>query len=294
MLGLTEFLVGRSHECDYPPEVKQRPICTQPNLDSSATSRQIHNSVTALLQSALSIYRIDTAKLEELQPTHILTQAQCEVCAVSLADVEKAVGELTHSSPQVISLQPMVLADLWDDIQRVGQALGVDGSAALASLQARVERCHQQMQAAHHCPTVACIEWTEPLMAAGNWVPELVSLAGGKDVLGVVGKHSSWLEQSALLEANPEVIIFMPCGFDLQRTRQEASTVMQKPGWQDLQAVRSGKVYITDGNQYFNRPGPRLVDSLKILGEILHSDTCDFGFEGVGWKQLPLETALTR
>jgi len=222
--------------------------------------------------------------LEELQPTHILTQAQCEVCAVSLADVEKAVGELTHSNPQVISLQPKVLADLWDDIQRVSHALGVDGSAALTSLQARVERCHQQTQATHHCPTVACIEWTEPLMVAGNWVPELVSLAGGQDVLGVVGEHSSWLEWSALLEANPEVIIFMPCGFDLQRTRQEASTVMQEPEWQDLQAVRSGKVYVTDGNHYFNRPGPRLVDSLEILAEILHPNTCHFGYEGAGWK----------
>lgn len=286
-LGLVDSLVGRSHECDYPPVVKQCPVCTQAKLDTSAPSRQIHNDVTELLQFALSIYQIDIAKLEALQPTHILTQAQCEVCAVSLSAVEQAVAQLTQSTPRVISLQPNVLADVWTDMQRVADALGVDAKAAIASLQARVEQCHQQTQSAPHRPTVACIEWTEPLMVAANWVPELVALAGGRDLLGVAGEHSPRLEWQTLLAADPEVIIFMPCGFDLQRTRQEASTLTHRAEWQNLQAAQMGKVYVTDGNQYFNRPGPRLVDSLEILAEILHPNRCHFGYQGTGWEQLP-------
>lgn len=285
-LGLINRLVGRSHECDYPPEVSQRPVCTQPKLNTKATSLQIHDEVTKLLQSALSIYQIDIAKLEELQPTHILTQAQCEICAVSLSDVEAAVAKLTKSNPQVISLQPTVLADLWTDMQRVSHALGVDGQSVIEGLQARVERCKQLTQALVTRPTVVCIEWTEPLMVAANWVPELVALAGGKDLLGVSGEHSPRLEWQALLEADPDVIIFMPCGFDLDRTQQEASKLTQRPEWQNLRAARANEVYLTDGNQYFNRPGPRLVDSLEILAEILHPEACDFSYKGTGWKHL--------
>ncbi len=289
-LSLLDYLVGRSHECDYPPEVKQQPVCTQAKLNPAASSHQIHEDVTKILQSALSIYQIDLVKLEELQPTHILTQAQCEVCAVSLSDVEKAVAQLTNSNPQVISLQPMVLADLWTDMQRLGQALGVDPKSAIEPLQARVEHCKQQTQALPERPTVACIEWTDPLMVAANWVPELVTLAGGQDVLGVTGAHSPRIEWQALLEADPEVITFMPCGFDLNRTRQEALALMQqRPEWRNLQAVQSGRVFFTDGNQYFNRPGPRLVDSVEILAEILHPDVCPFGYEGTGWEQLQVE-----
>jgi len=287
-LGLIDALVGRSHECDYPPVVKQRPVCTQAKLDTSAPSGQIHDDVTKLLQSALSIYQIDIAKLEELQPTHILTQAQCDVCAVTLSDVEQAVAQLTQSSPKVISLQPNLLADVWTDMQRVAEALGVDAEAAIANLQARVERCQQQGHSAPEHPTVACVEWTEPLMVAANWVPELVELAGGRDMLGVTG-HSPRLEWQVLVEADPEVIIFMPCGFDLERTRQEALKLTHRPEWQNLQAARTGKVYFTDGNQYFNRPGPRLVDSLEILAEILHPDTCHFGYKGTGWEQIQAE-----
>lgn len=292
-LGLSDRLVGRSHECDYPPEVSQRPVCTQPKLNTEATSLQIHDEVTKLLQSALSIYQIDIAKLEELQPTHILTQAQCEICAVSLSDVEAAVAKLTKSNPQVISLQPAVLPDLWTDMQRVSHALGVDGQRVIEGLQARVERCKQQTQALATRPTVVCIEWTEPLMVAANWVPELVVLAGGRDLLGVSGEHSPRLEWQALLEADPDVIIFMPCGFDLDRTRQEASKLTQRPEWQNLRAARANEVYLTDGNQYFNRPGPRLVDSLEILAEILHPEACHFGYQTTGWKRLESKVPAT-
>jgi iron complex transport system substrate-binding protein len=189
-LGLEEALVGRSHECDYPPTVQSLPICTAPNLNPQGTSREIHDRVEDLLQSALSIYRIDLDTLERLQPTHILTQAQCEVCAVSLAEVEAAVAQLTSCTAQIISLQPAVLEDVWVDLKRVAQAVGVESEAAIAALQERVAMCQQKVQALSYRPRVACIEWTEPLMAAGNWVPELVALAGGENLFGTVGQHS--------------------------------------------------------------------------------------------------------
>jgi len=292
-LGLTDAIVGRSHECDYPPEIKDRPVCTEAQLNSEKPSAQIDADVLDLVQKALSIYKIKTDVLEQLQPTHIVTQDQCDVCAVNFADVEKAVAELTQSQPKVISLQPNVLNDVWADIERVAATLGVESQSVLTQLQSRVEVCRQKTQglAESDRPTVAAIEWTEPLMATGNWIPELVELAGGQSLFGVVGKHSPYLEWDALVKADPEVIIIMPCGFDLERTRQESMPLTHRPEWSSLHAVRSGKVFITDGNAYFNRPGPRLVDSLEILAEILHPDIFDFGYRGTGWEQFGIDNA---
>jgi iron complex transport system substrate-binding protein len=292
-LGLTDAIVGRSHECDYPSEIKDRPVCTEAQLNSEKPSAQIDADVLDLVQKALSIYKIKTDVLEQLQPTHIVTQDQCDVCAVNFADVEKAVAELTQSQPKVISLQPNVLNDVWADIERVAATLGVESQSVLTQLQSRVEVCRQKTQglAESDRPTVAAIEWTEPLMATGNWIPELVELAGGQSLFGVVGKHSPYLEWDALVKADPEVIIIMPCGFDLERTRQETMPLTHRPEWSSLHAVRSGKVFITDGNAYFNRPGPRLVDSLEILAEILHPDIFDFGYRGTGWEQFGIDNA---
>ncbi|MBW4659951.1 MAG: cobalamin-binding protein [Drouetiella hepatica Uher 2000/2452] len=285
-LGLADCLVGRSHECDYPPSVVSLPICTEPKFDPEGTSAEIHDRVTDLLQSALSVYRVKTEVLEQLQPTHILTQAQCEVCAVSLGEVEQAVDCLTHSQPQIISLQPNVLADLWTDIEQVAAALGVESQPVIDFLQQRVETCAQGSSLIADRPRVACIEWIEPLMAAGNWIPELVELAGGRSLFGEVGQHSPWLQWEALTIANPDLIILMPCGFDLTRTTQEARSLPTHPEWANLSAVKTGQVYVTDGNQYFNRPGTRLVDSLEILAEILHPDRFNFGYEGSGWRRV--------
>lgn len=289
-LGLAEYLVGRSHECDYPSEVTQLPICTAPNLDPQGTSRQIHDRVSDLLQASLSIYRIDLAQLEQLQPTHILTQAQCEVCAVSLAEVQEAVAHLTHCQAEIISLQPQTLADVWQDIARVAVAFGVDSRPLLAQLQARVQFCQQQTQNLP-VPKVACVEWTDPLMAAGNWVPELVRLAGGTNLFGISGEHSPWITWDDLVQVQPEMLIFMPCGFDLAQTEAAVKALQQTLPWQELLAVRQvgaaspkeNRIYLVDGNQYFNRPGPRLVDSLEILAEILHPQVCQFGYQGTGW-----------
>ena len=285
-LGMGDALVGRSHECDYPQAVASLPVCTAANLDPQGTSRQIHDRVTELLQSALSIYRIDLALLQQLQPTHILTQAQCDICAVSLAEVQQAVATFTQGTPQVISLQPRSLCDLWTDIQCVGEALGVDSVPLVQQLQARVDRCRARTQLATQRPRVACIEWTDPLMVAGNWVPELVALAAGQNLWGVAGQHSAWLTWETLCAANPDAIVLMPCGFNLDQTQQAAQVLTQQPQWQQLRAVQSQQVWITDGNHYFNRPGPRLVDSLELLAEILHPTLCPQVYGGQGWRAL--------
>ncbi len=285
-LGLTEAIVGRSHECDYPPEISSLPVCTQARLNSQEPSNQIHDKVNEVLQSALSIYEIKTDILQQLAPTHILTQDQCEVCAVSLKDVEQAVGTLTNSSPQIISLQPNTISDLWSDIERVADELDVESRRIVEDLEARVKICQQKTEqlSAMERPSVACIEWTDPLMIAANWVPELVSFAGGQPLFAASGQNAPKLDWGTLVATNPDVIIFMPCGFDLERTRTEAMMLGDRQEWQNLKAVHSGRVYITDGNSYFNRPGPRLVDSVEILAEILHPEIFDYGYRGKAWN----------
>ncbi|WP_017314272.1 cobalamin-binding protein [Mastigocladopsis repens] len=288
-LGLTNAIVGRSHECDYPPEIQDRPVCTQARINSNSPSGEIHDKVNNLLQSALSIYQIKTDVLEKLQPTHIVTQDQCDVCAVSLKEVEEAVATLTNKSSQIISLQPNILQDVWEDIQRVANVFGVDSRQVIENLEARVKIVDQKTQGlsqTEHLPTVACIEWTDPLMVAANWIPELVTLAGGQSLLSVKGQPSTPLKWETLFSSDPDIIVFMPCGFDLNRTRQEAQLLSQRPEWQELHAVKSGRVYITDGNAYFNRPGPRLVDSLEILAEILHPEIFQYGYKQKAWELL--------
>ncbi|GAB1539344.1 cobalamin-binding protein [Scytonema sp. NUACC21] len=289
VLGLTDAIVGRSHECDFPPEINNRPACTQARINTNDPSSEINDKINSLLQSALSIYQIKTDILEKLQPTHIVTQDQCDVCAVSIKDVQEAVASLTQISPQIISLQPNVLQDVWADIDRVSKVFGIDSRPILENLEARVKIVEQKtkgLSQTEHLPTVACIEWTDPLMFAANWIPELVTLAGGQSLFGVAGQSSTSLSWETFISNNPDIVVFMPCGFDLNRTRQEAQLLCQNPEWQQLHAVQTGRVYITDGNSYFNRPGPRLVDSLEILAEILHPEIFQYGYKGKGWEVL--------
>jgi iron complex transport system substrate-binding protein len=288
VLGLTNAIVGRSHECDYPPEIQNRPVCTAARFNTDVSSSEIHDKVNDLLQSALSIYEIKIDVLKQLQPTHILTQDQCDVCAVSLQEVEKAIAHLVPTAPKIISLQPQVLKDVCADIERVSHLFEVDSVQVLENLEARVKICQQKIQGLSltELPTVACIEWTDPLMIGANWIPELVNLAGGQSLFSVIGEPSAQLGWATLIASNPDVIVFMPCGFGLSRTRQDAELLTQRPEWQKLHATQTGRVYITDGNSYFNRPGPRLVDSLEILAEILHPEIFDYGYKGTAWEQL--------
>ncbi len=285
-LGCGERLVGRSHECDFPAGVERLPACTEAKLDASAPSGEIDERVKALVRDGLSIYRVDPARLAELRPDVVLTQDQCEVCAASLADVEAALAEWTGGSPRVVSLSPRALADVWGDLARVGAALGVPERAVrlAAELTDRVTAIGERSGDAPR-PRVACLEWLDPLMGAGNWVPELVSLAGGASLFGEAGAHSPWIEWEALGEADPDVIVALPCGFDLPRTRRELVPLTARPEWKALRAVREGRVFLTDGNAFFNRPGPRLVESLEILAEILHPERFAFGHQGRGWER---------
>lgn len=276
-LGLESALVGRSHECDFPDSVARLPVLTEPKLDASVPSRAIDDRVKQLVRDGLSVYRVDAERLRDLEPTLILTQDQCEVCAVSLRDVEEALAAWTGAGPRVVSLNPTRLGDVWADIARVAEAASARarGSALVASLRARVETIAESVAAVRERPRVACIEWIDPLMAAGNWIPELVELAGGENLFGEAGAHSPWLEWAELRAADPDVLLVFPCGFGLERTRSEMRPLEAQPGWRDLRAYQAGRVVLADGNQYFNRPGPRLVESLEILVEILHPESSE-------------------
>ena len=292
-LGCGERIVGRSHECDFPAGIDALPPCTAPKFDTNGTSREIDERVKAVLQDAVSVYSVDTALLDELAPDLVVTQSQCELCAVSLADVQAAVRELVRSRPEVLSLEPNELKDVWRDIASVAKALGVSesGDELLSDLHERLDAITGRAREIGRRPRAACIEWYDPLMAAGNWVPELVEIAGGEDVLGVAGEHSAWLEWEALEEAEPEAVVLMPCGFDIPRSRRELAALTGRAEWTRLEAVQRGAVFVTDGNQFFNRPGPRLVESAEILAEILHPDAFSFGHEGAGWERLDAGTA---
>ena len=284
-LGFEDQLVGRSHECDYPASVKLLPQLTSPKFEVEGTSAEIDQRVKSILQDALSVYRVDARKLEELKPTHIITQSQCEVCAVSLKDVEQAVCELTNSKPVIVSLEPNSLDDVWVDIRRVGEALGAAERAErlIDELESRIDDIVQRTHWLESNPTVAYVEWIDPLMAGGNWMPELVEMAGGVNLFGEAGKHSPWMTWEELAAKDPEIIFVSPCGFDIARTLQEMQLLGSKPEWKNLKAVRTGRVFVADGNQYFNRPGPRLVESLEILAEVIHPNVFHFGHEGSGW-----------
>jgi iron complex transport system substrate-binding protein len=287
-LGFEQTLVGRSHECDFPSSVTSLPALTAPKLDTTAASRSIDDRVKQLVADGLSVYRVEADRLRELAPTLILTQDQCEVCAASLKDVEQALGEWLGETPRVVSLNPKTLADVWGDIQTIADALGAAdrGQQFTDALTRRLTEIGERALCIREKPTVACIEWIDPLMGAGNWVPELVRLAGGEPLFGVAGAHSSWLEWDELQSADPDVIVLMPCGFDIERTRREISPWVAQPGWDALSAVGAGHVYFADGNRYFNRPGPSLVESLEILAELVHPEEFGPSHRGTGWQPL--------
>jgi iron complex transport system substrate-binding protein len=230
-----------------------------------------------MLQSGAALYEIDVERLAELRPDLIVTQAQCDVCAVRYEDVVRAVA--THPGlrgTRIVSLNPMTLDDIFSDIMRVGEAADVALEAAhyVASLRARVQAVRAKTAAlsAAERPRTAFIEWIEPLMLAANWTPELIAIAGGTNLLTRAGVHSSWIDWPAVAALDPEVIVVGPCGFDLARTMEEAVVLPALPRWSDLSAVRARRVYAVDGNAYFNRSGPRMVESLEIVAHLIHPE----------------------
>jgi iron complex transport system substrate-binding protein len=294
-LGCQEQLVGRSHECDYPESVKRLPVCTEPKFNTEGASGEIDRRVKAVLRDSLSVYRVDEERLRELEPDVIITQAHCDVCAVSLRDVERAVCAWLRACPKLVALTPNALADVWTGMEEVAEALEVPerGTDLVRGLQGRMAEIESQTRGLADRPTVACIEWIEPLMAAGNWMPELVERAGGVNLFGAAGQHAPWLTWEELCARDPDVIVLLPCGFDIARTRRDLPLLTGRPGWERLRAVRADRVFVADGNQYFNRPGPRLVESLEILAELLHPKVFAFGHEGAGWQRIEERTGAT-
>ena len=287
-LGARGELVARSHECDFPLDVEHLPALTRPKLDTWRSSLDIDRDVKLLLERGLAVYEVDADRLKALKPDVIVTQDQCEVCAVSLADVERAVCTWTDQATRIVSLRPDSLADAFRDFRSVASALGrpQDGEALVGDIERRMRAIAEKARVLGRRPRIACIEWIEPLMAGGNWVPELVENAGGENLFGEAGQHSPWMTWEALAAADPDVILVLPCGFDIPRTAAEMGPLVQRPGWSKLKAVQGGQVFLADGNQYFNRPGPRLAESLEIMAEILHPQAFPFGWEGKGWVRL--------
>lgn len=284
-LGFADNLVGRSHECDFPTRVQSLPALTASKLRKGLSSLEIDRQVQAIVSQGLSVYEVDAVRLRALKPDVILTQTQCAVCAVTPDDLQGALREWSGSAPQLLSLAPDTLADVWDDIRRVADALNAApvGERVVGELETRL-RALRAKAAPGARPTVAAIEWTEPLMAAGNWIPELIEAAGGHPLFATAGQHSPWLAWETLAAADPDVIVLMPCGYRIAETLAELKSMRDHPAWRDLTAVREDRVVITDGHHFFNRPGPRLVESAEILAEIL--GTAQFGHEGSGWIRL--------
>ena len=286
-------LVGRSHECDHPAWVKKLPAVTAPRVDTAAGSEAIDKSVRALVAQALSVYTVDVERLAALEPDLLVTQVQCEVCAVSLRDVEEAVRTGLPSRPHLVSMRPDALADVWADMRAIASALGVPerGVQLVTRLRARMRGIAERTQGRPPV-RVACIEWIEPLMAAGNWTPELLAMAGATDVLGRPGAHAGTITFEQLEESDPDVLWITPCGFDLARTRAEMAPLTDHRGWSRLRAVRGGNVFLGDGNALFNRPGPRVVETLECLAEALHPGAFRFGHEGTGWSRWSTPVAV--
>ena len=288
-LGLEGQLVGRSHQCDFPAGVAALPVLSATKVDLDGTSRDIDGRVNAIIAEGVSVYRVDAELLRSLKPDVILTQTQCAICAVTPADLEEALHQWMGPGPELVSLAPNDLGDVWGDLRRVGAALGVEARAetVVAELQARLSAIRERVGDARR-PTVGAIEWIEPLMAGGNWMPELIETAGGTSLFATAGQHSPWLEWAALAAADPEVILLLPCGFTIAQSLADLPLLTARPEWAGLRAVREGRVFVIDGHHYFNRPGPRLVESAEMIAEILHPDLFDFGHQGTGWVRAPL------
>jgi iron complex transport system substrate-binding protein len=288
-LGFRGAIVGRSHECDYPPDIAAAPVLTAPKFPLDGSSGQIDRHVKALVETGSSVYRVDAEALRRLAPDVIVTQDHCEVCAVSLADVERAICDWTGTQVRVVSCRPNGLPDVWSDIRRIADALGEPqaGDRLVFDIQARMNKVAAKAAAAPKRPRVLCVEWVDPLMAGAGWLPEMVTMAGGAPLLAEAGQLSQWITWEQAVAAQPDVIVVMPCGYDIARASADMPILEALPGYADLPAVRQGRVAIADGNQYFNRPGPRLAESLEIMAEILHPELFDFGHQGRGWVSCP-------
>jgi iron complex transport system substrate-binding protein len=264
-LGCRDRLVGRSHECDFPPGVEDLPVLTSAKVDPRAGTAEIDRDVRRLVEQGLSVYRIDSEALERLQPDVVVTQDQCQVCAVSLGEVEAAVRRIARRDVRVVSLSPLSLSDVLRDVVRVAEALSVDarGAAVVETMSARLDRVRRAASGPR--PRLVHVEWIEPLMVGGHWIHELAEAAGGVHGLGMRDARTEPVTWDSVRDYDPEVVVIAPCGFGVPQSVRDLGLLTGRPGWSDVTAVRTGRVFVADGNAFFNRPGPRLVETAEIL-----------------------------
>lgn len=275
-LGLTDNLVGISHDCDFPPAIRSKPVLSEAIVTTALPSGVIDARIRAQIHKGKSVYHLDETQLADLRPELILTQELCEVCAPSYTLVKQA-AKMLEGHTKLVSLEPLGFADILENILLVGELTGTQAraQALVGALQVRIDLVKSHVVGLP-TPRVVCLEWLDPVFIAGHWVPEMVTLAGGRDVLGKARQPSFVLDWDAVRATAPEVLILMPCGFDVARIRDELDVLVGRPGWNDLPAVRAGNVYLTDATSYFSRPGPRVVDGLEILGTILHPEVFSY------------------
>lgn len=273
LLGIEDSLVGISHECDYPPEVRTKPVISASPLPASLRSDEVHEAVKRHSHSSHSLYRIDENLLRQLSPDVILTQELCNVCAISAGQVREA-ARILAGSCRIVSLEPHNLRQILDTILVVGEETRRKdkAKAVIHEFERRIRRVQSITCSAPGRPKVFCMEWMDPIMAGGHWVPEMVQLAGGQDNLGQAGERSLAIDWDHVVQCQPDVLVIMPCGYKIRRTLSEVDRLASKPGWFDLPAVRAGQVYIVDSPAYFSCPGPRIVTGLEILAQILHPE----------------------
>jgi len=279
-LGLADRLVGISHDCDYPPEIGDRRVLSDAIVGPAMPSGEIDAAIRTHVHTGKSVYHLDSALLTALAPDLILTQELCHVCAPSFTEVRRA-ARILEGRTQIVSLEPHGLDDILETIREVGRLTGSGASAEalVGSLRERIDGVGRR-PGPQPPPRVACIEWMDPIFIAGHWVPEMVEMAGGRDGLGRLGKDSYVVEWDALIAYAPEVVVVMPCGFDIPRARAEMHLLTKRPGWRDLPAVRTGRVFVTDASAYFSRPGPRIVRGLEILADLVRAGPGALSVEG--------------
>jgi iron complex transport system substrate-binding protein len=270
-LGLGDRLVGVTHECDYPQSVQSLPKVTRTLIPVDASSCEIDRLVSEQLKTTKALYQLDLPLLKELRPDVIVTQSLCDVCAVSPNEVQAALAQLP-GTPRVVNLEPQSLDGLFEAIRQVASAVGVSAEDTIRHLRGRVEAVAIRSAGVSERPRVTFLEWLDPSFSSGHWNPELVRIAGGIEGLGKEGQPSRRLHWDEVFVCQPDVIIIACCGFNVERTRQDLAGVQSMSGWCELPAVRSGRVYVADGSHYFNRPGPRLIESLELLAHALHPD----------------------
>lgn len=270
-LGLADALVAISHECDYPPEIRPKPVIIKSAVDPQRTSSPaIDRQVREAMRNGAGLYRIDESLLKSVRPDLIITQSLCDVCAVTPTEVQRALAGLKRQ-PRILSLDPTDLESVLRDIEAIGSATGRNAQARrlVQGLRDRIARVQARVQEEPR-RRAACIEWLEPLYCAGHWVPEMVHRAGGNELLATAGAPSVRITWEQVVAAKPDVLVLMPCGFSIDRTRSELDLLTSRPGWNDLPAVRNKDVYAVAGAAYFNRSGPRLVEGVELLAALFH------------------------